>query len=76
MLEVHVCSNLNDLNPKLTIQVSMDGLVFYESLNPRQVSEELPEFLTLLCVIVGGGSNCKFLGNKPSSSFNYYKRMT
>ena len=24
----------------------------------------------------GGGSNYKFWGKKPSSSFNYYKRMT
>ena len=24
----------------------------------------------------GGRLNCKFLGKKPSSSFNYHKRMT
>ena len=29
----------------------------------------------VLCPIVGG-SNWKFLGKKPSSSFDYYKRMT
>ena len=31
---------------------------------------------TLPCLTKGGGmSNCKFWGKKPSSSFNYYKRM-
>ena len=33
---------------------------------------------TLLCLIGRGGGvvNCKFWGKNPSSSFNYYKRMT
>ena len=29
---------------------------------------------TLLCLIIGE-SNCKFWEKKPSSSFNYFKRM-
>ena len=33
------------------------------------------EMSTLFCLIVGGSQIANF-GKKPSSSFNYYKRMT
>ena len=40
-----------------------------------QFIKTLDHLATFLCLVVGE-SYCKFLGKKPSSSFNYFKRMT
>ena len=50
----------------------------YNWLRPTKTDYSRPQLTTLLCITVGegGGVKLKFWEKNPSSSFNYYKRMT